>query len=63
MALPSRTAGAFFEGYGPDPGESRLWNLTLLREAVSTAAWALQVDDHEFEKQGYRMLRDALAIC
>ncbi|WP_307608204.1 phosphotransferase [Pseudarthrobacter sp. W1I19] len=52
---------AFFEGYGSDPRESRLWNITLLREAVSTAAWAFQVGDHEFEKQGHRMLADALA--
>lgn len=52
---------AFFEGYGSDPRESRLWDITLLREAVSTAAWAFQVGDHEFEKQGHRMLSDALA--
>lgn len=29
---------AFFEGYGFDPRESRLWHITLLREAVSTSA-------------------------
>lgn len=52
---------AFFEGYGSDPRESGLWNITLLREAVSTAAWAFQVGDHEFEKQGHRMLGEALA--
>ncbi|BAS09318.1 hypothetical protein AHiyo4_27400 [Arthrobacter sp. Hiyo4] len=52
---------AFFEGYGPDPRESTLWNITILREAVSTAAWAFQVGDHEFEEQGHRMLSDALA--
>lgn len=52
---------AFFEGYGSDPRESRLWNITLLREAVTTAAWAFQVGDREFEKQGHRMLADALA--
>lgn len=52
---------AFFEGYGTDPRENTLWNMTILREAVSTAAWAFQVDDHEFEEQGHRMLNDALA--
>ncbi len=52
---------AFFEGYGSDPRESRLWNITLLREAVATAALTFQVGDHEFEKQGHRMLADALA--
>jgi hypothetical protein len=52
---------AFSEGYGSDPRESKLWNITLLREAVSTAVWAFQVGDHEFEKQGHWMLTDALA--
>ncbi len=51
---------AFLEGYGSDPRDCRLWNLTMLREAVSTAAWAFHVGDREFEKQGHRMLRDAL---
>ncbi|WP_458110988.1 phosphotransferase [Arthrobacter sp. R1-13] len=52
---------AFFAGYGSDPRDSKLWNAMLLREAVSTAAWAYQVGDYEFEEQGHRMLRDALA--
>lgn len=52
---------AFFEGYGSDPRESTLWNITILREAISTAVWAFQVGDHEFEEQGHRMLSDALA--
>ncbi|WJH26095.1 phosphotransferase [Pseudarthrobacter defluvii] len=52
---------AFFEGYGSDPREGRLWNITMLREAVSTAAWAFQIGDPEFEEQGHRMLRNALA--
>lgn len=51
---------AFFAGYGSDPGHSRLWSVMQLREAVATAAWAYQVGDLEFEKQGLRMLRDAL---
>lgn len=52
---------AFFEGYGADPRDSKGWKVMLLREAVSTAAWAYQVGDQKFEKQGHRMLRDALA--
>jgi hypothetical protein len=52
---------AFFEGYGPDPRHSGLWNMLLLREAISTAAWAYQVGNREFEDQGHRMLREALA--
>lgn len=52
---------AFFEGYGSDRRESKLWNVMLLREAVSTAAWAYHVGDDGFEEQGHRMLRDALA--
>lgn len=32
----------------------------LLREAVSTAAWAYQVGDEAFEKQGHRMLAETL---
>ncbi|WP_331460823.1 phosphotransferase [Arthrobacter sp. zg-Y769] len=56
----SHLEAAFFEGYGPDSRDSELWNVTLLREAVSTAAWAYQVGDLKFEAQGHRMLRDAL---
>ncbi|UWX98035.1 aminoglycoside phosphotransferase family protein [Arthrobacter zhaoxinii] len=51
---------AFFEGYGTDFRDTELWNVALLREAVSTAAWAYQVGDPKFEEQGHRMLRDAL---
>jgi len=59
--LGTELEDAFFEGYGSDPRESRLWNITMLREAVSTAAWAFQIGDHEFEEQGHRMLVEALA--
>jgi hypothetical protein len=52
---------AFFEGYGSDPRESKLWNVMLLGEAVSTSAWAFHVGDHKFEEQGHRMLGHALA--
>ena len=51
----------FFEGYGVDLRAGDFWNVALLHEAVSTAAWAFQVGDHKFEEQGHRMLRDALA--
>lgn len=58
--MASQLESAFFVGYGSDPRDSKLWNVMLLREAVSTAAWAYQVGDQEFEKQGQWMLRDAL---
>ncbi|GAA4122324.1 hypothetical protein GCM10022415_26240 [Knoellia locipacati] len=51
---------AFVEGYGSDPREPRAWRRQLLREAVSTAAWAHQVGDEGFEAQGLRMLVAAL---
>lgn len=51
--------GAFLDGYGTDPRDAT-WPYSMLREAVSTAAWAHQVDDLTFEAQGHRMLRDAL---
>ena len=52
---------AFLDGYGADPREPEAWHRTLVREAVSTAAWAHQVGDEEFEAQGLRMVDDALA--
>jgi thiamine kinase-like enzyme len=52
---------AFLDGYGADPREPQAWHRTLVREAVSTAAWAHQVGDEEFEAQGLRMVDDALA--
>lgn len=52
---------AFLDGYGADPREPGAWWRTLVREAVSTAAWAHQVGDAEFEAQGLRMVDDALA--
>ena len=51
---------AFFAGYGSDPRRTAEWKVMLLREAVSTAAWAYQVGDEAFEKQGHRILADAL---
>jgi len=52
---------AFFEGYGPDPRDPELWRLDALREAVGTAVWAYKVGDEPFERQGHRMLAEALA--
>jgi hypothetical protein len=51
---------AFVEGYGSDPRRPDAWRRQLLREAVSTAAWAHQVGDEAFEAQGLRMLVAAL---
>lgn len=52
---------AFLAGYGADPRESAAWGRHLVREAVGTAAWAYQVGDEPFERQGHRMVADALA--
>lgn len=51
----------FVSGYGSDPREPAAWRRHLLREAVSTAAWAHQVGDEAFERQGLRMVHEALA--
>lgn len=55
---------AFFRGYGPDPRADNplAWHLTMLHEAIATAAWAFQVGAEAFEAQGHRMLEDALAL-
>lgn len=52
---------AFFDGYGDDPREPGRWRLHTLREAVGTACWAYQVGDESFERQGHRMLAEALS--
>lgn len=52
---------AFFEAYGPDPREPGAWFRSRVRDAVSTAAWALGVGDESFERQGLRMVADAVA--
>lgn len=51
---------AFLEGYGTDPRSMEVWRIDLLREAIGTAVWAYQVGDGNFERQGHRMLREAL---
>ena len=52
---------AFFEGYGDDPRRPDHWRLVRLREAIGTAVWAHQVGDDDFERQGHRMIAEALA--
>lgn len=51
---------SFFEGYGDDPREPRLWRRMLVREAIGTASWAFQHGDPDFEAQGHRMIAEAL---
>lgn len=55
-----RLEAAFLDGYGRDPRDPQVWPVLQLREAVGTAVWAHQVGDERFERQGHRMLRDAL---
>lgn len=52
---------AFFDGYGADPRQPGAWRWLQLREAVGTAVWGFTVGDERFERQGHRMLADALA--
>lgn len=52
---------AFLDGYGTDPRSPGAWHRLLVREAIGTAAWAFQVGDEPFEKQGHRMIAEALA--
>jgi hypothetical protein len=51
---------AFIDGYGSDPRRTDAWSRNLIREGVSTAAWAYQVGDEEFEQEGLRLLAQAL---
>lgn len=52
---------AFLLGYGEDPREPEAWGRTQVREAVATAAWAHQVGDEAFEREGLRRVAEALA--
>lgn len=52
---------AFLDGYGGDPRDPAAWHRELLREAISTAVWAHRVGDERFERQGHRMVAEALA--
>lgn len=53
--------GAFLDGYGRDPREPTAWHRQRVREAIGTAVWAYQVGDERFERQGHRMIAEALA--
>jgi hypothetical protein len=52
---------AFFDGYGGDPRDPEAWRRIRIREAVGTTAWAYQVANEAFERQGHRMIAEALA--
>jgi Phosphotransferase enzyme family len=52
---------AFLEGYGTDPREPGAWLRVRVQEAVGTAAWAYQVGDESFERQGHRMIAELAA--
>lgn len=52
---------AFLNGYGRDPREPAAWSRNRFREAIGTAAWAYQVGDEAFERQGHRMIAETLA--
>lgn len=51
---------AFVEGYGDDPREPDAWRRHQVREAIGTAVYAHQVGDEQFERQGHRMIEEAL---
>lgn len=36
--------------------------MTVVHEAIGTAAWAHQVGDEAFENQGHRMIAEALEL-
>ncbi|WP_433789299.1 phosphotransferase [Actinoplanes sp. CA-252034] len=52
---------AFFEGYGSDPRTAPGWHRGRLREAIGTACWAYTHGEVDFERQGHRMIAEALA--
>lgn len=53
---------AFFAGYGGDPRTPDRWRMFALHEAIGTAVWAHQVGDEPFERQGHRMITEALTL-
>jgi Phosphotransferase enzyme family len=57
-----RLEEAFFDGYGGDPRSPDRWRMFTVHEAIGTAAWAYQVGDRPFERQGHRMITEALAL-
>lgn len=52
---------AFLDGYGGDPRDPGAWARTRVREAVATAAWAHQVGDEAFEREGLALVAEVLA--
>ena len=52
---------AFLDGYGGDPRDPGAWARTRVREAVATAAWAYQVGDEAFEREGLALVAEVLA--
>lgn len=52
---------AFVDGYGGDPRDPDAWRRIRIREAVGTAVWAHEVANEPFERQGHRMIAEALA--
>jgi hypothetical protein len=57
-----RLEHAFFDGYGGDPRTPDQWRMFAVHEAIGTAVWAYQVVDEPFERQGHRMIAEALAL-
>lgn len=49
------------DGYGGDPRDPDAWARTRVREAVATAAWAHQVGDEAFEREGLALVAEVLA--
>lgn len=54
-------AAAHHDGYGDDPRDET-WPMECLRQAVSTAAWAYQMNDEPFEQHGLEMIDRALRL-
>ena len=52
---------AFLDGYGSDPRRTEAWRRLRIHDAISTAAWAHQVGDESYERQGLRMVADVLS--
>ncbi len=54
-------AAAFLAGYGAVPGDEPARRRNRMREAIGTAVWSRQTGDERFERQGLRMVAEALA--
>lgn len=51
---------AFLDGYGSDPRDPETWRRNRLRDAIGTAVWSYQVGSEDYERQGHRMIAEAL---